>query len=360
MVRMSKVAKVAIAAMAVLLLIGACSSSDEPADGTAAPTTTSGGDEGTEPITTTSFTLPPPGDFIFGTRNLKASQEPPALPGAAGFAAGEGSDLVATVGDWSEQMWVDVPAGIGYTFNPVPRGLLAVPEVDTGAFHAGRFQATVAEGSPLAGPGMLIAFDAGGSSASIGSVADPEGCTAAAAEPATYAGLVGESRLFTCDGGTLEIGYLVSIDPAGVVRFTVAGTTDAPADDLLPILDTIRFGEEEGAIAVRLSSPEFTVAGPSKDEVDGRHPVDLHGGVLGDQWQFALGDANTGLVEVRNYEDHAYRIVVGGQEPFRLNPRKAVTLDMRVLGAGVVPITAVPDYGFARLVTYVDLEGLNG
>ena len=122
MVKVPKGAKAAIAAMAVLLLVGACSSSDEPADGTAAPTTTSGGDEGTEPITTTSFVLPPPGDFIFGTRNLKAGQEPPALPGSAGFAAGEASDLVATVGDWSEQMWVDVPAGIGYTFNPVPAG----------------------------------------------------------------------------------------------------------------------------------------------------------------------------------------------------------------------------------------------
>lgn len=356
----AKVAIPAIAAMAMLLLVGACSSSDEPAVGTAAPTTTSDGDEGTEPITTTLFTLPPPGDFIFGTRNLKASQKPPALAGSATFAAGEGSDLVATVGDWSEQIWVDVPAGIGYTFNPIPRGILAIPEVDTGAFHAGRFQAPITSGSGLDGPGMLIAFDLGGSSAPIGSVADPEGCTAAGVEPAAHAGLVGESRSFTCDGGTLEIGYLVSSEPAGVVRFTVAGTTDAPADDLVPILDTIRFGAEDGAIAVRLSSPEFTVAGPSEDEVDGRYPVHLHGGVLGDQWRFALGDANTGLVEIRNYEDHSYRIVVGGQEPFRLNARKAVTLDMRLLGAGVVPIMAVPDYGFARLVTYVDLKGLNG
>ena len=353
-------AKVAIAAMAVMLLVGACSSSDEPADGAAASTTTSGGDEGTEPITTTSFTVPPPGDFIFGIRAIKESQQAPALPGPVTFVSGEGSELFATVGDWTEQMWVDVPAGIGYTFNPVPRGVLAVPEVDTGAFHTGRFQAAITSGSGLDGPGMLIAFDPGGSSAQIGSVADPEGCTSAGVEPATHAGLDGESRRFTCDGGTLEIGYLVSSDPAGVVRFTVAGSTDAPADDLVPILDTIRFGAEEDAIAVRLSSPEFTVAGPSKDEVDGRYPVDLHGGVLGDQWRFALGDANTGLVEIRNYEDHGYRILVGGQEPFRLNARKAVTFDMRVLGAGVVPITAVPDYGFGRLVTYVDLKGLNG
>lgn len=359
---MTKGAGVAIAALAVVLLIGACSSSDEPAGGTAAPTTTSGGegDGGTEPITTTSFVLPPPGDFLFGARNLKANQEPPALPGPAAFVADEGSGLVATVGDWSGQVWVDVPAGIGYTFNPVPRGILAVPDVDTGAFHAGRFQASVAEASPLAGPGMLIAFDPGGSSAQIDSVAVPEGCTAAEPESATYADLDGESRSFTCDGGTLEIGYLVSVEPVGVVRFTVAGTSDAPAADLLPILDTIRFGEEDGAIAVRLSSPDFTVPGPSREEVDGRYPINLHGGALGDQWRLALGEANTGLVEIRNYEDHGFRVVVGGQESFRLNARKAVTLDMRVLGAGVVPITAIPDYGFARLVAYVDLTGLNG
>lgn len=357
MVKMPKGAMVA--AIAVMLLVGACSSSDEPADGTAAPTTTSDGDEGTEPITTTSFTLPPPGDFVFGTRAVKASEQAPGLPGPVTFVAGEGSELFATVGDWTELMWVDVPAGIGYSFNPVPRGILAIPEVDTGAFHAGRFQAAITSGSGLDGPGMLIAFEPGGSAAQIGSVVEPEGCTTAGVEPATHAGLVGESRSFTCDEGTLEIGYLVSNDPAGVVRFTVAGTTDAPADDLVPTLDTIRFGAEDGAIAVRLSSPEFTVAGPSKDEVDGRYPVELHGGALGDQWRFALGDANTGLVEIRNYEDSGYRIFVGGQEPFRLKARKAVTLDMRVLGAGVVPITAVPDYGFARLVTYVDLKGLN-
>jgi hypothetical protein len=359
---MLKAAKGAVAALAVMLLLGACSSSDEPADDAAASTTTSteAGDGGTEPITTTSFTVPPPGDFIFGARNLKANQEPPPLPGPAAFVAGEGTDLVATVGDWTEQIWVDVPAGIGYTFNPVPRGIVAVPEVDTGAFHAGRFQAAVAEGGPLAGPGMLIVFDPGGSFAEVESVAVPQGCTAGAVVPAAHAGLKGEVRPLTCEGGTIDIGYLVSTDPAGVVRFAIAGTSGASADDLLPVLDTIRFGDEDGAIAVRLSSPDFTVAGPPREEVDGRYPIDLHGGTLGAQWRFAIGEANTGLVEIRNFEDHGYRIVVGGQEPFRLNARKAVTVDMRLLGAGVVPISAIPDFGFARLVTYVDLEALNG
>lgn len=43
-----------------------------------------------------------------------------------------------------------------------------------------------------------------------------------------------------------------------------------------------------------------------------------------------------------------------------MNVRQAVTLDMHVLGAGLVQITAIPDYGFARLVTWVDLNDLNG
>lgn len=127
-------------------------------------------------------------------------------------------------------------------------------------------------------------------------------------------------------------------------------------DVLLAVLDTLRFGPDDEAIAARLSSPDFGVAGNGREDVDLRYPIDLHDGVLGDRWRHAIVASNTGLVEIRNYEDHGYRLFVGQRAPIRIKAREAITIDMRVYDSGIVPVVVAPDYGFARLVTYLDLS----